>query len=519
MKLSLLALVASFFALFTAVAAQKPNIIFILADDMGIGDVSYTTGKAATPHIDRLAAEGMRFTNAHTSSSVCSPTRYGILTGRYNWRSWLKRSVLFSPDKRGPMIPHSRMSIPAFLRKNGYHTAIIGKWHLGLNWQYLDTPRNPEHPGKYKKQGKGWDIDYSRKAKGGPTTLGFTQSFFIAGSLDMPPYIYFKNDKPLSIPTHVKAFGRPGAAAADFEASRCLRDFARESVAYINERAKEPTRPFFLYLPLTSPHTPIVPSKDWQGKSPIGKYGDFIMETDWVVGQVLKALDDKHLASNTLVIFTSDNGCSPAAKINKLIRMGHKPNGDLRGKKADIYEGGHNVPFVVRWPGKVKSATVSSRIICTTDFFSTAADVIGEKANIPATAAEDSFSFLPTLLGNKQPPRPFIIHHSVNGSFAIRQGKWKLCLCPGSGGWSVPRPKQAWKDDTLLPVQLFDMDADPSEKTNLAKQHPDIVNRLIKTLNAAIIKGRSTPGPPQKNDTPVPPFHKKLLKQYPAARR
>jgi len=518
MKNIILALASSLLTTAALSATQKPNIIFILADDMGIGDVSHTTGKAATPNLDRLAKEGMRFTNAHTSSSVCSPTRYGIMTGRYNWRSWLKDAVVWSPDKRGPMITQDRLTVPSFLKKNGYHTALVGKWHLGLQWHYLNTPRTPEHPGKYKKHGKGWDIDYTKKVSGGPTTLGFDQSFFIAGSLDMAPYVYFKNDKAVSIPTHVKAFHRPGAATADFEASKCLSDFARESVNYINTQAKS-KQPFFLYLPLTSPHTPIVPSKAWLGKSPIGKYGDFLMETDWVVGQVLKALDDNQIAEKTLVIFTTDNGCSPAAGISKLIKQGHKPNGDLRGHKADIYEGGHNVPFLVRWPGHVTKGSQSSRIIRTTDFFATVADALEKLDALPEAGAIDSFSFLPTLAGKNQKPRPFTIHHSINGSFAIRQGKWKLCLCPGSGGWSAPTPNKAWKDATLPPVQLFDMEADPQEKINLSKQHPELVHTLIKAVNTAITNGRTTPGATQKNDTPVPAFHSKLIKQYPAATR
>ena len=515
MKRILLILASGFWTL-ASLSADQPNIIFILADDMGVGDVSHTTGKAQTPALDQLAKEGMRFTNAHTSSSVCSPTRYGIMTGRYNWRSWLKSAVIWSPDARGPMITADRLTVPAFLKKNGYHTALVGKWHLGLKWTYLDQKRTPEHTSKYKKNGSGWDIDYTQKVRGGPTTLGFDQSFFIAGSLDMAPYVYLKNDKALSIPTHVKAFHRPGASAADFEASECLSDFARESVSYINARAKT-KQPFFLYLPLTSPHTPIVPSKKFQGKSPIGKYGDFIMETDWVVGQVLKALDDNKIADNTLVIFTTDNGCSPAAKIPNLVKQGHKPNMDLRGHKADIYEGGHNVPFIVRWPGKAEAGSTSARIICTTDFFATAADVIGKATSIPEAGAVDSFSFLPSLTGEDQKARPFTIHHSINGSFAIRQGKWKLAMCPGSGGWSSPRPGKAPKD--APPVQLFDLESDPTEKINLAAKNPELVGTLIKALNTAITAGRTTPGPDQKNDTPVPPFNAKLIKQYPKASR
>ncbi|MGB0775323.1 MAG: sulfatase-like hydrolase/transferase [Akkermansiaceae bacterium] len=293
---------------------------------------------------------------------------------------------------------------------------------------------------------------------------------------------------------------------------KCLEDFARESVAFINTQAKT-EKPFFLYLPLTSPHTPIVPSKKWQGKSSIGKYGDFVMETDWVVGEVLKALDANKIAKNTLIVFSTDNGCSPAAGIPNLIKKGHKPNGNLRGHKADIYEGGHRVPFIVRWPGKVAQGSTNKRTICSADFFATAAEVLGEK--LPDNAAEDSFSFLPSLLGKAQDAKPYTIHHSINGSFAIRKGKWKLCLCPGSGGWSSPKPNKAWKDNNAHPVQLFDLDADPAEKTNLAEKNPDVVKDLMTLMKASIKNGRSTPGKPQKNDTPIPPFHEKVRKAYP----
>lgn len=494
--------------------AEKPNIIFILADDMGIGDVSHTGGKAATPAIDRLANEGMRFTDAHTTSAVCSPTRYGILTGRYNWRSFLKNRVIIEPSKRGAMIRPETETVAEFLKNNDYHTAFIGKWHLGLGWHYHDEAQEPKNMGKYKKPGKGWDIDFSKKVDDGPSTLGFDYSFYIAGSLDMAPYVYLVDDKPVSIPTHVKAFHRAGPATADFEAVDCLKDFAKESVQYINERAKS-KQPFFLYLPLTSPHTPIVPSKEWKGKSSLGQYGDFLMETDWVVGEVIKALDANKIAKNTLIIFTTDNGCSPRAKIPDLIEKGHKPNGDLRGHKADIYEGGHRVPFVVRWPGKAAPASISHRTITSADFFATVSEAIG--VPVGESSAVDSFSFLPTLTGKEQTPRPFTIHHSIDGNFAIRQGKWKLCLSGGSGGWSRPKEKQVPKDAPA--VQLFDLEADLMEKNNLALKHPEQVNQLIKLVNTAITEGRTTPGAKQENDTPVPPFSDQIIQLYPAAKR
>ncbi|QTN34329.1 arylsulfatase [Akkermansiaceae bacterium] len=469
------------------IAFSAPNIIFILADDMGYGDPAYAGGKIPTPHLDRMAKEGMDFTDAHTSSAVCTPTRYGILTGRYNWRSPMKKGVLngFSD----PLIPESRMTVAKLLGNAGYRSSVIGKWHLGLAWEKLDKPKAGKGPG--------WDIDYSKPARRGPLALGFTEDFLFPASLDMPPYVYLRNDKPIGIPTVTKAFkqpNRPGPATEDFEAADVLTDLARESREFIARQTAE--KPFFLYLPLTSPHTPLVPSEKWQGKSGMGDYADFMMETDWVVGEVLAELDARGIAENTLVIFTSDNGCSPMADIPDLAKMGHLVNGPLRGHKADIFEGGHRVPFLVRWPEKVKAGSKCPVTVCTTDFFATAADVAGME--FPETAAEDSFSMLPLLDGKEGFGRKSTIHHSINGSFAIREGKWKLILCPGSGGWSDPKPGKAEKG--LYPVQLYDLEADLAETNNLAENDPERVKALADLLSKSIRDGRSTPGAKQEND-------------------
>ena len=304
--------------------AAQPNIIFILADDLGYGDLKHAGGLAATPHCDRLAMEGMRFTDAHTSSAVCTPTRYGILTGRYNWRSVKKRGVLngFS----APLIPRERVTIANFLQEEGYHTGMVGKWHLGIGWEKLPEGEvlKPEvsliKPAAKKKSTSysgGWDIDYTKPAIT-PVHNGFNSFFGIAASLDMPPYIYIRGDRAVAVPSYEKAFAtpyRPGPATKDFEADQCLIDFARESRTYISQQAQDTSKPFFLYLALTSPHTPILPSDQWQGRSTIGPYGDFLMETDWVVGEVLAELDKQGVAENTLIVFTADNGCSPMASI------------------------------------------------------------------------------------------------------------------------------------------------------------------------------------------------------------
>jgi arylsulfatase A-like enzyme len=307
-------------------------------------------------------------------------------------------------------------------------------------------------------------------------------------------------DFPMMLGKEAGARCRKGPAAPGFDAADVLPTLTKRAVGHIGDRAKAKT-PFFLYLPLASPHTPILPLKEWQAKSGLNPYADFVMATDAAVGAVLAALDRHGLTENTLVVFTSDNGCSPMADFSALLKGGHNPNFVFRGHKADIYEGGHHVPFLVRWPGRVKPGSRSDRLVCLTDLTATCADVLGVK--LPDTAGEDSFSFAGAWDStNRRPARDSLVMHSVNGSFAIREGKWKLCLCPGSGGWSVPRPGV---DDAsrLPPVQLFDLMADIGEKTNLHDQHPEVVGRLTKLLERHAADGRSTPGPSQKNTTPV----------------
>lgn len=502
----------------TAEAATPPNVIFILADDMGIGDVSHNGGLAPTPHLDRLVDGGMRFTDAHTTSSVCTPTRYSILTGRYNWRSPLKKSVLYGLSP--PLIPAERKTVAKLLGDHGYRTGVVGKWHLGLGWQkmpegevFSGTPESVREKSPAQMEKLGWTIDYSQPVQGGPTQLGFDSSFIIPASLDMFPYVYLKDDLVVEAPTAMKAFHRLGPAGAEFEAVNCLRDFARESRQFI---ATESDKPFFLYLPLSSPHTPIVPSENWQGKSKLSQYGDFIMETDWVVGEVMAELEKQGIAENTLVLFTTDNGCSPQAKIPQLIAKGHSPNGNLRGHKADIFDGGHRVPFIVYWPGVVEGGTQSNQIVSTVDFTATVAEIVGATEDIDTNTAEDSFSFLPILKGTDEPIRPFLIHHSINGSFAIRKGNWKLNLCPGSGGWSNPRPTKALKDKSMPAAQLYDIENDIAESRNLFTLQPDVADSLVDELVTAIANGRTTPGEPVSNDGWPSTINDRILKRYPA---
>jgi arylsulfatase A-like enzyme len=473
-------------------AAEKPNIIFILADDLGFGDIRAMNpeGKIATPHADRLAAEGMIFTDAHSSSSVCTPTRYSVLTGRYNWRSRMKKGVLngFSPR----LIEPGRQTVAGYLKENGYATSCLGKWHLGMNW-----PQNDGKPaGTTANPSK---IDYTRPIEDGPTTLGFDEFFGISASLDMPPFVFIKNDRVTEVPTVEKTFYRRGPAGENFEAVDVLPELTRRAVAYIERRApaSKNGEPFFLYLPLASPHTPIVPTAEWQEKSGLNAYADFVMQTDATVGAVLDALDRGGIAEDTLVIFTSDNGCSREADFPLLLSKGHNPSYHFRGWKSDIFEGGHRVPFLVRWPSKVKAGTVSDQLICLTDLFATCAGILGTR--LPDEVAEDSVSILPAMDGSASGPlREAAVHHSIYGGFSIRKGAWKLCLCPDSGGWSEPIPGSP-ETLKLPPVQLYDLRADIGETRNLQAEHPEVVARLTKLLELYVENGRSTPGARQQN--------------------
>ncbi|WP_139959444.1 sulfatase family protein [Flavicella sediminum] len=467
---------------------KKTNIIFILADDLGYGDISSynENSKINTAHIDKLASQGVLFTDAHTSSSVCTPTRYGILTGRYNWRSKLKSGVIkgFSTA----LIQQDRATIGDVLKSNGYKTAAIGKWHLGWDWANIEA-------GESK-------VNYSKKIKNGPTTLGFDYWFGFCGSLDMEPYVWVENEQPTMVPTKFtqntgQAMWRKGLTSDDFDHEQVLPKITAKTVTYIQENANG-EKPFFLYMPLPAPHTPILPTPEFKGKSGLDNpYGDFVLMVDAVVGAVMKALEDQGIADNTMVVFTSDNGCSNQANFKQLAKKGHDPSYVFRGHKADIFEGGHRVPFIVRWPEEVKAGT-SNQLVCTTDFFATVTDVLGLK--IEDNVAEDSFSFLAALkVKSKAEVRESIVHHSINGSFAYRKNNWKAVFCPGSGGWSFPRPNS--KEAKALPkFQLYNLKKDMGEEDNLENKKPELLEKYRDELAQLVLKGRSTKGAVQKND-------------------
>jgi arylsulfatase A-like enzyme len=432
----------------------------------------------------------------HSSSSVCTPTRYSILTGRYNWRSRKKSGVLsgFSPA----LISTNRQTLGSLFQKAGYNTAVIGKWHLGLNWETTDGKEPSEK-----------NIDYSKPFKNGPLELGFDYFWGISASADMPPFVFLEDSKVTELPTTEKKWGRKGPAASSYEAIDVLPKITERTLTFIAEHAQrtKEDKPFFLYLPLPAPHTPILPTKEWQGKSGLNQYGDFVMQVDNAIGEIVKAVNESGISENTIIIFTSDNGCSPAARFDELLQKGHLPNHIFRGAKADIFDGGHRIPFIVRWHTKIKGNSISNELGCLVDFYATFAAILN--ISIPDNVAEDSFNLLPAWLGQVDKPiRNEVIHHSINGSFAIRQKNWKLCLCADSGGWSSPRPNSP-ETKNLPSIQLFDLAKDINEKNNVAAKYPEKIEEMQKTLETIINNGRSTKGKKQKNDGNVNIFSNK----------
>jgi len=474
-----------------AADAKLTNVIVILADDMGLDSVSAFNDKMGmkTPYIDQLAREGMSFTDAHSTSGVCSPTRYSVLTGRYNWRSRLKKGIVGRWER--PLIKPQRLTLPEMFREHGYDTACIGKWHLGWRW--------PKKGGGFTE--KLSQIDFTGSVRGGPCDHGFDY-YFGDDVPNWPPYAWRENDRVLGdLTSQMNAGAMVGVSAgpsvANWDFRAVLAEYSKRWAQYIRGRADK-DRPFFLYAPMPSPHTPIAPHADFRGRSKVSEYADFLLQTDNAVGEMMRALKESNQSENTMVIFTCDNGTSPKANFPQLDAAGIRLNENWRGWKADAYEGGHRVSFVVRWPGRIKAGSTSSQTITLADIMATCAEVVGHKLS-PETA-EDSVSLLGALRGKNStaPLHEAVVHHSVSGHFAIRKGKWKLLLCRGSGGWSPPREAAAAKQK-LPPVQLYNLQEDPKETTNLQADRPELVSELTVALRGIVEQGRSTPGPEQKN--------------------
>ena len=471
---------------------KKPNIVFIFADDMGYGDVSAfnENSKIQTTNIDRIANEGVAFTDAHSSSSVSTPSRYSLLTGRYNWRSDLKSGVLMGYNKA--LIAPDRRTIASVLRDQGYQTACIGKWHLGWDWNNIEAGKD--------------SVDFSKPITNGPTTRGFDYFYGIIASLDMAPYVYVENDMPTALPDRETVndgmkYWRKGPTASDFDHEQTLPNFINRAVDYIHDKSKD-DKPFYLYLPLPAPHTPILPIKEYQGKSGLNPYGDFVLMVDDMVGKVMNALKEAGVDDNTILVFSTDNGCSPQAKFDELQEKGHYPSYIYRGHKADLFDGGHRIPCAVRWPAKIKPHTVN-QTVCLTDFFATFATIADYQ--LKDSEGEDSYNILPLLLNEKEGDviREATVHHSINGDFTIRKGEWKLLLSPSSGGWSFPKPGTDDEVIKTLPlIQLYNMKTDPAEKNNVYAEHPEVVKELKDLMIKYVKEGRSTPGASQKNDGP-----------------
>ena len=473
---------------FRADATEKqPNIVFVLADDMGYGDVRAfnPSSKVPTPHLDRVAAGGMRFTDAHSGSAVCTPTRYGVLTGRYSWRTPMKSGVLNGYSR--PLIEPGQLTVAEMLQQAGYRTGCVGKWHLGM-----DLPRVAGGGDK--------DLDPAGRVENGPHDRGFDYNFNVLASLDMPPYVYVENDRFAGVASdNIDAskfpkYWRAGAIDPEFSMVDCLDQLTDKAVDFIAESAQGDA-PFFLYFPLTAPHKPVLPHPRYHGKSGVGDYGDFLIQVDDVIGRVDQALADVGAAEDTLFIMTSDNGSfmyrlqnAPErhgggsdrdhvddASIQAYDTQNHRANLHWRGTKADIWDGGHRVPYIARWPKRVRAGSDCDTPICLTDLMATCADAAG--IEVPEGAAEDSYSILPWLEGKRSPaPRPPVVHHSINGTLAMREGDYKLIFGSGSGGRGTPSSKP-WSE----PYQLYHFGKDPWETKNLIDEpeHASVLARFM----------------------------------------
>lgn len=458
-------------------STDKPNIVFIMADDMGYGDVGIynPNSKIPTPNMDELAREGMYFTDAHSPSSVCSPTRYGVLTGRYAWRTWLKEGGLGPFDKL--MVDTARYTVADLLKDQGYATAVIGKWHMGLTYQ--DS------------------IDfYGPPLKPGPLELGFDYFFGINHSLNMSPLVFIENHQTVGVPD-VKAppevftnHGN-GLMVEGWRHEEVGPTITRKAMEFIRQNADK-QQPFYLHLVTSAPHRPLYPPDFIRGRSQAGKRGDMVAEVDWTVGEVIKTLKQHGIYDNTLIVVTSDNGSLGGEKsmdedsvAGEPIQYDHQGNYVWRGLKTQIWEGGHRVPLIAHWAGKITPGSQSNEMVCLTDWMATVADYF--EVSLPENAAEDSYSFLPVLLQEEfeSPIREALVSHSAFGVYSIRQGQWKLIEGQCSGGWGDS------KTFDYPPGQLYDMAADSLETINVYDQHPQVVEELEKLLEKYKNSGRS----------------------------
>lgn len=487
---------------------SPPNIVLILADDLGYGDVGCYNpeSRIPTPNLDRLAVDGMRFTDAHSPCTVCTPTRYSLMTGQMAFRV-PNGGRVFSGVGGPSLIAPDRFTLPKLLKENGYSTACVGKWHIGLT--FYDNERNPIHRGDPESVKS---IDYTRRIEGGPLDCGFDQFF---GTACCPTtdwlYAYIDGDRIPVPPTHLldksklpkhpyANDNRRGWQAPDFDLEEVDMKFLEKSQQFLRQQVgAKPNQPFFLFHATQAVHLPSFPGRDYRGKTESGPHGDFIFEFDHIVGELLKTLGELGVADNTLVIVTSDNG--PEVPTVYHMRQDHHHDGarPWRGVKRDNWEGGHRVPFIVRWPGKIRPASNSAQLTSLCDIFATAAELVGAK--VPDNQAEDSFSLLPVFAGQDSGPiRPFLLQQGFSGSrdLAIRRGNWKYLAHKGSGGNNYetnPELKLYALPDTepMASGQLYDLEMDPGETTNLTLKKPEIVAEMVSLLKQSIASGRSRP--------------------------
>jgi arylsulfatase A len=474
---------------------KKPNIIYIMADDMGYGDVGCynTESKIPTPNMDKLASQGVIFTDAHSVSSVCTPSRYGVLTGRYCWRTDLKNNVLYGYEP--PLINEKQLTVATLLKQEGYSTACVGKWHLGLNYSLKEGEVfdfTKPLPWSDAAQGEEELIDFSAGVTGGPTKLGFDYFFGTSGcSTCQPPYGFIEGETfpilPSEYITEAPFTGRPGMSVPLWKHVEADTTFTEKAVNWIKLK-KDEEQPFFLYLAASAPHEPCVEAvvpEFARGQSSAGPRGDLVWLFDWMVGQILDVLDETGQAGNTLVIVTSDNGALPGDQVFGATEANyntwnHKSCGDFRGYKAHIWEGGHREPFIIRWPEVVERGVTCSHLVGLNDFMATCADLLG--VDLVENEAEDSVSFVPLLLhqDKAKPVRTDLIHHSCFGVFSVRKGPWKLIVdCDNSGGWPPPCGTGPTAGTA---GQLYNINNDPREQINLWSEKPEIVKDLMEIL-------------------------------------
>ena len=471
---------------------SRPNVVFILADDLGYGDVSAFNpeSKIHTGNLDALASNGIIFTDAHSASSLSTPSRYAIMTGRYPWRTTMKKGV--GKGYSGPLITEGRSTIASMLSEEGYNTACIGKWHLGWDWTLKDDAESET------------DVDFTKPIRNGVTDRGGFDYFYgIPASLDMPPYVYVENDMATAVPDSISGSSRgmtlfrSGPIARTFDPAQCLERWFDKAIEYVDSQ-KGSKDPFFLYLPLTAPHTPILPTEEYNGKTIIGPYGDFVVMIDDLVGKLVSRLKENKQWDNTIFVFTSDNGCAAYIKTKDMERMGHYPRYVFRGYKNDIYEGGHRIPLIVSWGDKYKNVKDNS-LVCLSDFYATFAEMTGHV--LRDDEAVDSYSLWGNLSGKGRTARRDLVSLSGQGRFALRDVDLKLIFWPGSGGQAFPNTPE---DMAGLPEkQLYNLGEDVGERVNLVEDasYDGIVKELTLRMRRYVDEGRSTPGASQKNDT------------------